>query len=106
MQIDKAKHKAHYKIPDIGPKFPTALFVALLLIGCICLLAAVSVRPNYGGMATYKSDPTYRATSQVFLKLQTFSNAVAAGNSKTVSQIEALAHRLVLKPAGRRSHHK
>jgi hypothetical protein len=92
MQSSSPKPKARYRVPRMETRFPTAAFFALLLIGFGCLYAASQMRPNYGVMQTYRNDPAYVATSRVFLKLQTLSNAIAAGNPRTVSQLQALAH--------------
>lgn len=99
MQAHKTKTKAHYRIPQIGPKFPAAAFFGLLLAGFVCLYAASRMHPNYTAIRTYRDDPAYSVTSRLFLKVQSFSNVIAAGNSRTVSEIAALAHKLVLKPA-------
>lgn len=99
MQAHKQKPKAHYQIPQIGPKFPAAVFFALLFVGCLCLYWAFRMEPNYGAMRTYRDDPAYSVTSGMFLKVQSFSNVIAAGNMKTAAEVTALAHQLVLKPA-------
>jgi hypothetical protein len=98
MPAPNEKPKAHYKIPQIGPRFPTAAFLALLCIGFVCLYAALTMQPNYMAMKGYRDDPAYALTSGLFLKVQTLSNAIAKGNPKTVSEISALAHKLVLTP--------
>lgn len=79
-------------------KFPAGAFLVCLFVGFLCLFAALSIRPNYRAMQSYQNDPAYVVTSHAFLRFQTLSNAIAAGNPKTLSQLEALAHAFVAKP--------
>lgn len=79
-------------------RFPLAGFLVLLCVGFLCLYAASTLQPNYGAMYTYRNDPAYLATSRAFLKVQTLSGAIAAGNAKTLSELSSLTHKLIVAP--------
>jgi hypothetical protein len=98
MQTRNTKPKAHYRIPQMHGRFPLAAFLALLCIGFLCLFAASTMQPNYGAMYAYRNDPAYLVTSRVFLKMQTLSGAIFAGNTKTLSELSSLAHKIAIEP--------
>lgn len=80
MQADSTRHKRHYAVPRIGPKFPVAAFFALLCAGFLCLYAAATIQPRYADVKAYQS----------------LYHVIAAGNRKTVSDFAAVARKLAL----------
>lgn len=92
------------RVRDIRPSL--APFFLFLILGFLCLFAAHALRPNPDLKWVYDDDPAYAVESRLISSVQTFSNTIAAGNARTISQISSIAHNLSHPPQQHSNHRK